>query len=65
MVEHSFGVQIVRIHRILFESCLMNEKEERKKIKIEIFPFDFFYYEEKSWDAGAIFCIRIAKAFHV
>ena len=45
IVKHLFGVQIVRICRILSELCLMKKKEERKKKKnnnkIENFTFDF------------------------
>ena len=46
------------------------EKEtERRKMKknnnIEMFVFDFLKFEEKSWNSGAIFCIRIAKGFHL
>ena len=45
------------------------EKEERKKEKkkknIEIFTFDFHDCEEKSWDFGDIFGIRIVKGFHL
>ena len=40
-------------------------KERRKKNKIEIFRFDFLECEEKSWDSGGIFYIRIAKSFHL
>ena len=42
----------------------MEKKEERKKEQIENFAFDFLDCEEKSWDSGTIFCIRIAKSFH-
>ena len=66
IVEHSFGVWIVRIRHMLFELCLMVKKEgERKKNKIEIFAFDFIDCEEKSWNSGTIFYIRIAKGFHL
>ena len=41
------------------------EEEERKKNKIEIFAFDFLDCEEKSWNSGAKFYIRIAKDFHL
>ena len=44
------------------------KKEERRKKKrsqIEIFMFDFLDPEEKSWDSGGIFDIRIAKGFHL
>ena len=41
------------------------EKEKKKKNKIEIFTFDFLDSEEKSWDSGATFDIRIAKGFHL
>ena len=46
------------------------KKEERrrrktKKNKIKIFAFDFLNCEEKSWDSGTIFDIRIAKGFHL
>ena len=40
-------------------------KEERKKNQIEIFTFDFLDCEEKEWNSGAIFDIRIAKGFHL
>ena len=72
IVEHSFGVRIVCICQILFELRLMEKKErkkkerrQKKKNKIEIFAFDFLDCKEKSWDSGAIFCIRIAKGFHL
>ena len=39
------------------------ERRKKKKNNIEIFAFGFLDYEEKSWDFGAIFCIRIAKGF--
>ena len=48
---------------------MLDEKEERrrrkKKNKIKIFAFDFFDCEEKYWDSGVIFDIRIAKGYHV
>ena len=76
IVEHSFGMWIARIRRILFELCLIEKKEEeerkkkkerrrKKKSKIEIFTFDFLDCEEKSWNSGSIFDIRIAKGFHL
>ena len=70
-VEHSFGVCIVCMCCILYDLCLMEKKKEErkkkeeKKNKIEIFVFDFLDCEEKSWDCGAIFDIRIAKGFHL
>ena len=43
-----------------------NKKErKKKKNKIEPFALDFLDCEEKSWDSGAIFCIRIAKGVHL
>ena len=62
--------QIVRICCILFELCLMKKKKEeeerrKKNNKIEIFTFNFVDCEEKSWDSGAIFDIRIANCFHL
>ena len=36
------------------------KKESSKKNTIEIFTFDFLDCEEKSWDPGDIFDIRIA-----
>ena len=69
IVEDSFGVWIVRIRRIRFELCLMEKKKERKKErkkkknKIEIFELNFLDCEEKSWNSGAMFDIRIAKGF--
>ena len=46
---------------------MLDGKDERKKKinKIEIFAFDFLDYQEKSWDSGSIFDIRIAKGFHL
>ena len=41
------------------------KKERKKKNKTKIFAFDFLNYEEKSWNSGAIFDIRIAKGFHL
>ena len=61
IVEHLFGVWIIRTHHILFELCLM---EKKKKNKIELFAFDYLDCE-KLCDSGAIVCIRIAKSFHV
>ena len=55
-------MQIIDICLVLFEICLM-KKKKKKKNKIEIFAFDFLDYEEKSWNSGAIFDIRIAKGF--
>ena len=36
-------------------------KKTKNKSKIEFFTFDFLDCEEKSWDSGAIFNIRIAR----
>ena len=44
---------------------MLDEEERRKKNKIENFAFDFLDHEEKSWDSGTIFDIRIAKSFHL
>ena len=44
---------------------MKEKKKKKKKKKIEIFTFDFLDCEEKSWDSGAIFDIRIAKGFHL
>ena len=58
IVEHLFGMQIICIHHIRFELCLMKKKKERrrkKKNKIELFAFDFLDCEEKSWDSGLYF----------
>ena len=44
---------------------MLDEKERRKKNRIEIFAFHFLACEEKSWDSGAIFNIKIAKGFHL
>ena len=41
----------------------MKRKKGKKKNKIEIFMFDFLDSEEKSWDSGGMFYIRIAKGF--
>ena len=50
-----------------FEISLMKKKKERrkKKNKIDIFAFDFLDCDEKSWDSGALFDIRIANGFHL
>ena len=59
-------MHIAHIRCVLFELCLMNEKERKKmKYKIDNFMFNFLDCEEKSWDSGAIFDIRIAKSFHL
>ena len=44
---------------------MLDEQERRKKNKIENFAVDFLNCEEKSWDSGAIYDIRIAKSFHL
>ena len=41
------------------------EEERKKKNKIKILMFDFLKCEEKSWDSGAIFYVRVAKGFHL
>ena len=41
------------------------KERKKKKNKIEMFAFDFLDGEEKSWDSGAMFYIRIAKGFHL
>ena len=41
------------------------KKERKKKNKIETCAPDFLDCEEKTWDSGAIFYIRIAKSFHL
>ena len=44
------------------------KKEKRKKKKeeqMENFSFDLLDCEEKSWNSGAIFYIKIAKGFHL
>ena len=38
-------------------------KKKNKKYKIEIFAFNFLDCEQKSWDCGTIFNVRIAKGF--
>ena len=40
------------------------KKKKKKKNKIESFVLNFLNFEEKSWDSGAIFDIRISKGFH-
>ena len=42
-----------------------NKKNKKKKNKIGIFSFDFLDCEEKQWNSGAIFHIRIAKGFRL
>ena len=39
------------------------EKKEKKN-KIKTFAFNFLHCQDKSWDFGAIFYIRIVKGFH-
>ena len=41
------------------------ESRKKKKNKIEILAFYFLDCEEKSWDSGAAFDIRIAKGYHL
>ena len=52
IVVHSFGVQIVRIHGILFELCMREKKKEerrrsKKKNKVEMYAFNFLDCVEK------------------
>ena len=42
---------------------LDGKEESKKKNKVKIFTFDFLDCDEKSWDSGAIFYIRIANGF--
>ena len=44
---------------------MLDEKEEEEKEQNRNFAFDFLDCEEKSWDSGAIFYIRIARSFHL
>ena len=41
------------------------KKERKKKNKSKIFTFNFPNCEEKQWNSGAIFYIRIAKGFRL
>ena len=43
----------------------MKKKKKRTKNKIKIFAFNFLICEDKAWDSGAIFDMRIAKGFHL
>ena len=43
----------------------MKERKKKKNNKIEIISFNSLDCEEKSGDSGAIFCIQIAKDFHL
>ena len=47
--------------------CLMEKNKERKKEEQNrnVFAFSFLNCEEKSWDSGDIFYIRIAKDFRL
>ena len=40
-------------------------KKERSRNKIEVFALYFLECEEKSWDSGTIFYLRIAKGFEL
>ena len=45
-----------------------NKEEGKKKVEEQNRNFRIRFFldcEEKSWDSGAIFCIRIAKGFQV
>ena len=70
----SFGVRFVCKCLILIELCESEKKKEvrkkergkkEEKNKIDIFTFDFLDCEEKSWNSGVTFYIRIAKGFHL
>ena len=53
---------------VFFLGFMLDGKEERKKgrrTKSKFLGFDFLNCEEKSWDSGATFYIRIAKGFHL
>ena len=54
MVEHSVGVWVVCVRRILFELCLTEQKKEKEEQYTEIFTYGFLDRDEKSWDSGAI-----------
>ena len=41
------------------------KEEERRKEHIKLFAFNFLNCEDRSWDSGAMFYIRIAKGFHL
>ena len=41
------------------------KERKKKKNKIKIFVLNFLDCEEKHWNPGARFYIRIAKGFHL
>ena len=47
----------------MFDGKEERKKERKKNNKIKIFMFDFLDCEEKSWDSGTTFDIRIAQGF--
>ena len=52
----------------MFDGKVRKKKErkkerKKKKNKIEIFAFNLLDSEEKSWDSGAMFYIKVAKGF--
>ena len=53
----------------LFELCVMEMKKKKKESKIEeiieIFAFNFLNYDEKHWNSGNIFYIRVVNGFHL
>ena len=70
-VERSFGVQIVRICRAVFDLCCVQElkikkkrKERKKKNEIEIITINFLNREKNYCNSGSsMFYIRKAKGF--
>ena len=59
------------VYVVYFLSYTRWKRRRKKKNnnKIEIFALDFALdfldYEEKSWESGGVFDIRIAKGFHL
>ena len=54
------------IYALYFWVSLIKKKKKKEEDEQNlIFAFDFLDYEEKSWDTGTIFDIRIAKGFHL
>ena len=58
VVEQSFGVQIVRIHHILFELCEREKKERSRRTKSEFSLFNFPHCHKEYGALGVYFTLE-------
>ena len=62
-----FGVQIICIPCAVFEICMSEKKEKRRKMmnKSKFSCLIFLDCEKDKWNSGGTFYIRIPKGFHL